>query len=57
MVERYLNINNLSESDFAPRLAVRCLWTLENEIPVSESNRDYGRHVLRLLDNSLKLLN
>lgn len=57
VVERYLNINNLFESDFAPRLAVRCLWTLQNEIPVSESNRDYGQHVLRLLENSLKLLN
>ena len=57
VVERYLNINNLSESDFAPRLAMQCLWTLENEIPVSVSNRDYGQHVLRLLYNSLKLLN
>ncbi len=57
VVERYLNINNLSESDFAPRLAARCLWTLQNEIPVSERNRDYGRHVLKLLENSLKLLN
>jgi len=57
VVERYLNINNLFESDFAPRLAVRCLWTLQNEITVSESNQDYGRHVLRLLHNSLKLLN
>ena len=56
VVERYLQINNLSESDFAPRLAVRCLWTLQNEIPVSESHRDYGRHVLRLLHNSLKLM-
>lgn len=57
VVERYLQINNLSESDFAPRLAVRCLWTLQNEIPVSERNRDYSQHVLRLLENSLKLLN
>lgn len=56
VVERYLDINNLSESEFAPRLAVRCLWTLKKEIPVSESHQDYGRHVLRLLDNSLKLL-
>jgi aminoglycoside phosphotransferase len=57
VVERYLQINNLSETDFAPRLAVRCLWTLQNEIPISERHRDYGQHVLRLLENSLKLMN
>lgn len=56
VVERYLNANDLSESDFAPRLAVRCLRTLQKEILVSERNRDYGRHVLRLLENSLSLV-
>jgi aminoglycoside phosphotransferase len=34
LVERYLQGSGLSEVEFAPRMAVRCLWTLQREIPV-----------------------
>ncbi len=34
LVERYLHGCGLSEAEFAPRMAVRCLWTLQREIPV-----------------------
>ncbi len=56
LVERYLQAHNLSEQDFAPRLAVRCLWTLQREVPVSERHQRYGEHILRLLQNALKLV-
>jgi aminoglycoside phosphotransferase len=36
LVERYLEAHGLSEVEFAPRMAVRCLWTLQREIPVFE---------------------
>lgn len=34
LVERYLEAQGLSEAEFAPRVAVRCLWTLQREIPI-----------------------
>lgn len=36
LVERYLQECGLSEAEFAPRMAVRCLWTLQRELPVFE---------------------
>lgn len=57
LVERYLRTHDLSERDFAPRMAVRCLWTLQREVPVSKKHEEYGTHILRLLDSALKLLN
>lgn len=57
IVESYLQAHNLSEYDFAPRMAVRCLWTLQREVPVSERDGSYGTHILRLLHDALKLLN
>lgn len=38
LVERYLEEQGVSEAEFAPRMAVRCLWTLQREIPVFEKN-------------------
>jgi thiamine kinase-like enzyme len=38
LVERYLQGCGLSETEFAPRLAVRCLWTLQREISVFAEN-------------------
>lgn len=57
-VERYLDAHQLSEADFAPRLAVRCLWTLQREIPVSgsDADNDYRSHVLQLLRGALRRL-
>jgi aminoglycoside phosphotransferase len=57
LVERYLQIQGLSERDFAPRMAVRCPWTLQREVPVSKKDEAYGTHILRLLDTALELLN
>ncbi len=54
LIERYLQAHNLSEHDLAPRMAVRCLSTLQREIPVSDSNQEYGLHVLGLLQSALR---
>ncbi len=32
LVERYLERAGISEAEFAPRFALRCLWTLQREI-------------------------
>jgi aminoglycoside phosphotransferase (APT) family kinase protein len=57
-VERYMDAHHLSEADFAPRLALRCLWTLQREIPVPDHEADgsYGDHVMRLLRQALRQL-
>jgi aminoglycoside phosphotransferase (APT) family kinase protein len=57
-VERYLNAHHLSETDFAPRLAVRCLWTLQREIsiPSHDVDNSYGYHVIQLLREALRHL-
>ena len=54
LVERYLYSQNASRADFAPRLAIRCLSTLQSEIPVeNEECALYREHVLGLLRDSL----
>lgn len=37
LVERYLETQQLTAADFALRVAVRCLWTLQREIPVADA--------------------
>lgn len=65
IVERYLDEQHLSFAEFAPRLAIRCLWTLQREIAVSggedilvddeyESHADYRRRILDLLAKSMR---
>jgi len=51
LIERYLETQGLSQADFAPRLAVRCLWTLQREIPVADADgvTDYTRYRDRVL--------
>jgi aminoglycoside phosphotransferase len=57
LVERYLYSQNASRADFAPRLAIRCLSTLQSEIPVEgEECALYREHVLGLLRDSLDCL-
>jgi thiamine kinase-like enzyme len=61
LVEHYLETQGLTLADFAPRLAVRCLWTLQREIPVTdvEGTSDYTRYrerVLGLLRRALHAL-
>jgi hypothetical protein len=57
-VERYLSACGLSEVDFAPRLAVRCLWTLQREISAADLDADdcYGYRVTQLLRQALRSL-
>ncbi|MHB8597644.1 MAG: aminoglycoside phosphotransferase family protein [Ktedonobacteraceae bacterium] len=64
IVERYLEQVHLSFAEFAPRLALRCLWTLQREIAVTggenvlvddefESHADYRKRILALLERAL----
>ena len=54
LIERYLYRHNLTQADFAPRLAVRCLAELQNEIPVAgEEKVDYRAWLLKLIQDSL----
>ena len=56
-VSQYLRDRGLSASDFAPRLALRCLSTLQREISVSgQEDAGYRNHVLRLLRQALSYL-
>jgi aminoglycoside phosphotransferase len=57
-VEQYLEAHHLSEAEFAPRLAVRCLWTLQKEISIAEldAGDGYSRRVIQLLSEALRLL-
>jgi len=67
IVERYLEEQQLSFAEFAPRLAVRCLWTLQREIAVSggedilvedeyESHADYRRRIVTLLERAMEAI-
>jgi hypothetical protein len=58
LVERYLESHHLSEVEFAPRLAIRCLWTLQREISLPGVNADnsYRQHVIQLLRQALRQL-
>ena len=65
IVERYLEQVRLSFTEFAPRLAIRCLWTLQREIAVTggedvlvedeyESHADYRKRILDLLERAME---
>ncbi len=67
IVERYLERQRLSFADFAPRLAVRCLRTLQQQIAVIggedvrdeddfESHADYRNRILGYLRRALDAL-
>lgn len=67
IVERYLEQHHLSFTDFAPRLAVRCLKTLQQQIAVIggenirdeddyESHADYRNRVLGFLQQAMEAL-
>lgn len=59
MVESYLEWCGLSEREFAPRQAVRCLWTLQREVAARGGNAgmaNYRADVLGLLRQSLARL-
>ena len=54
LVERHLYTHNMTRRDFAPRLAVRCLWRLQRDISVT-GEQDAGARaaVLGLLQSAL----
>jgi aminoglycoside phosphotransferase (APT) family kinase protein len=57
LVNQYLKVCGLSESDFAPRMALRCLWTLQREISVSgQKDENYRNHVKNLLSEATKFI-
>nr|CAA9277691.1 hypothetical protein AVDCRST_MAG63-3368 [uncultured Armatimonadetes bacterium] len=57
-VERYLYERGITRRDFAPRLAVRALWTLQRELPVSRpaEGPEYWDSLVGLLKHALQSL-
>lgn len=54
LIERYLYRHNLTQADFAPRLALRCLAELQNGVPVTGGDEaSYREWLLRLIEDSL----
>ena len=67
IVERYLEQQHLSFTNFAPRLAIRCLRTLQQQIAVLggeeimdeddfESHADYRKRVLGFLERAMQAI-
>lgn len=57
-VERYLYEKGISRREFAPRLAVRALWTLQREVPVQRpaEGPEYWDSLVGLLQHALDSL-
>lgn len=55
-VDAFLGATGYTRRDFAPRLALGCLATLNRQIPVVGANARYRDHVLNLLRTSLSTL-
>lgn len=56
LIERYLYKNNLHPQEFAPRLALRCLWTLQRELEsptINPSTNWYRENLLGLLKHAM----
>lgn len=59
LIERYLYLNNLRPQEFAPRLALRCLWTLQREFEprtISPAFNWYRENLLGLLRHAMAKL-
>ncbi len=56
VVETFLRRGGYGRREFAPRLALGCLATLNREVAVAGPNARYRDHVLRLLHDSLREL-
>jgi hypothetical protein len=56
VVEAFMRRTGFRPRDFAPRVALGCLATLNREIPVAGGNARYRDHVLNLLRTSLSTL-
>jgi hypothetical protein len=54
MVERYLYRQNLSRSNFLPRLVLRCLWRLQRDTSVASEQDAFSRQaMLQVLRDAL----
>ena len=54
LVERYLYSRGVSRSQFAPRLALKCLWVLQRETSVAgDGDASYRESLLRVLGQSI----
>ncbi len=54
LVERYLYAQNVSRSEFAPRLALRCLWRLQRDVSVAGDMDAFEREsILSVLEHAL----
>ena len=53
LVERWLYKHNVSRKEFAPRVALRCLWRLQREHPVEGDARGGREGILDVLRESL----
>jgi RNA polymerase sigma factor (sigma-70 family) len=59
LVEKYLYDQDVSKSQFAPRLALECLTRLQMAMPVKGKDKECGREraaCLSLLDDSMRLI-
>ena len=57
LVQRYLYNKDVSRSDFAPRLALRCLWRLQRDSSVKNHSDAFQREaIIGLLRNALDSL-
>lgn len=46
LVERYLYTQNVSRSEFTPRLALRCLWRLQRDTSVTGHEDAFQREAI-----------
>ncbi len=53
-IQQYLQHAGLSEREFAPRLALRCLWKLQHGIEPDNEHNGYRDYLLGLLSDSLE---
>lgn len=59
LVERWLHANNVSKSEFAPRVALCCLDRLQADLSSGDSDEytdRYRKHVLALLEENVELM-
>ena len=55
LVERYLYSQDMSRSEFAPRLALRCLWRLQRDTSVAGEKDAFQRQaILKVLRHALE---
>ena len=56
LVERWLYKHSVSPAEYAARVALRCLWRLQREVPVEGGNERGREGILEVLRESLDTL-